>query len=177
MRLPPELFGFGKKLEGLGWALVYKESTRGGRWKKILNGRLGRVQVKIIHKAMTSDEPEEILFAAVPSHAVSEHVWQEVKDEEDFWEFVHTFDFGLLGKEIPWKGTQPRPAPVPPPDLCQCEKHQFAEEEARQALHNALVARVIRHNRRRRERRIYPCPTKPGTFHLTSIEVWNERTT
>lgn len=173
IRLPPELFGYGKKLESLGWALVCKDVTKKNRWVKTLNGRLGRVQVKVAYTTPTSEEDGQMTFMAVPSHAMSETHWYGIDDEEDFWEFVHTFDADLLRGGPPPMKPEPRPAPPPPPDPCQCEKHQFTETEAREALHNALVARVIRHNRRRRERRIYECPAKPGVFHLTSIEVWN----
>lgn len=52
---------------------------------------------------------------------------------------------------------------------CPCGKACFfTEHAARMALVNAKIKRALRHNQRRREQRAYPCPHRPGIWHLTS---------
>lgn len=52
---------------------------------------------------------------------------------------------------------------------CPCGKAPFySEHAARMALVDAKIRRVLRHNTRRRECRVYACTNRPGIWHLTS---------
>lgn len=153
--LPIELFGIGKKLEGSGWAIVFRESE--GILNALLNGNRVRVVLG-----------EEIEFHGLPYIERKTDVWYRFADEEDFWEYTHTFDDELLQDytPTPYRTTASE-------YVCRCGKHQFTETAAQRALLNAKIARGLRGNRKRRECRIYTCPTNPKIRHLTSKPDWN----
>jgi hypothetical protein len=100
--------------------------------------------------------------------------WCYLRSEYDMWAFAETFDTSLLISPFTHEPVIFRvPPPAPPPEnvsKCMCEKEELTEREAREAVEQALIRRVLRGSRRRQERSHYPCPTQPKVFHLTSQE-------
>jgi hypothetical protein len=158
--LPPELFGFGKKLEGSGWAIGYRSET------KTLNGLLNGNRVRVVLG-------EEIEFQGLPFIERSTDLWYRFADEEDFWEYTHTFDDELLQDYVP----TPYRVTAATTAVCRCGKHKFTETAAQTALLNAKIARGLRGNKKRRECRVYICPTDRKVRHLTSRPDWNAEKT
>jgi hypothetical protein len=154
--LPPELFGYGKKLEGAGWAIGFRAQE--GILSALLNGNRLRVILG-----------EEIAFQGLPFIERSTYTWYRFADEEDFWEYVHTFDDELLQNYVP----TPYRVQAATVTVCRCGKHKFTETGAQTALLNAKIARGLRGNKKRRECRIYICPTDRKVRHLTSKPDWN----
>ncbi|MFF8412885.1 hypothetical protein [Streptomyces omiyaensis] len=68
--------------------------------------------------------------------------------------------------------TRRLPAGTPvriPPTICHCKKRRYVSEyDALQYLVEAKLRRNLHRERRRRECRVYRCPTDPRVWHLTS---------
>lgn len=157
------LGGHRAKLDKLGWDTCYAYRAK---YQRTLTGTKGFVTVRIGYFPATSEKPEIYHFRATVPHL--EHPpegtdWRELADEEDFWEYVHTFDAELLIRKYP-----PRSTSVAPGTGCRCGKFRFTEQAANEALLGAKIARALRGNRRRRECRVYECPGDSEVFHLTS---------
>lgn len=170
------LGGHRKKLQALGWSTAYTH-TNVDYWA--LHAQKGFVRIRVQYVEANEERAEKVTFRATLSDLTDvprETHWRKVADEEDFWEYVHTFDHGLLiePQVSLVKADEPEaPRPVKPPKpVCQCGKHRFDYDAAHEALLKAKIARALRGNRRRREQRVYECPTLPDVFHLTS---WAER--
>lgn len=167
--LPSFFFGLGKKLESEGWVIGYRVGDDEERPRHTLKARKSKNLVQVTYRQATIDQPEVFSFEASPSTHEEDVRWFNFKDEEDFWEFSHTYDTTLLLNYTP----------IPPPPSsrvvvakCRCDKHKFSEKDAHESLLNAKIKRHLRGKKKRRECRVYPCPTQLDVFHLTSLEEW-----
>lgn len=170
------LGGHCKKLQALGWSTAYSHMHE-DHW--VLYGQKGFVKVRISYIVHKSD-PFKFRATLSDLHdPPREKDWRVVREEEDFWEYVHTYDHDLLvepqvdlAKPDEPQPEPPAKAPKPARPTCHCGKYRFTFAAAHEALLKAKIARALRGNMRRRERRVYECPTLPEVFHLTS---WEER--
>lgn len=178
IRMPAELEQFDRRIRLMGWATdrCLERDDINLRYRRHVTARRGgfRVKVLMVKKVMPDGSSVTNIWYLGSYTSSGKPHWCFLKDEADLWTFAETFDTSLLISPVTREPVIFRvPPPIPPPEnvsKCMCEKEELTEKEAREAVDQALIRRVLKRSRRRQERAHYPCPTQPGIFHLTSQE-------